>query len=54
MKEESEKKDDYEDIIFLPYPFPSDRKRMGKEERAAQFSPFAALKGNQNKEDEEE
>ena len=35
----------YEDIIHLSYPVPSKRQRMSMIDRAAQFSPFAALVG---------
>jgi len=35
----------YEDIIHLPHPEPKKRKRMSMLDRAAQFSPFAALTG---------
>ncbi len=35
----------FEDIIDLPYPRPTARPRMSMKERAAQFSPFAALTG---------
>ena len=35
----------YDDIIALPYPQKSARKRMSMHDRAAQFSPFAALTG---------
>ena len=35
----------YEDIIHIPYPFPSRHKKMPNRKRAAQFSPFAALTG---------
>lgn len=35
----------YEDILRHPYPIPRARKRMSARERAAQFSPFAALTG---------
>lgn len=35
----------YADIIDLPHPEPKHHKRMPQSERAAQFSPFAALKG---------
>ena len=35
----------YEDIIHLPYPVTSNRKKMSMIDRAAQFSPFAALVG---------
>lgn len=40
------KEDRYADIRDLPYPYPTTRPRMSREERAAQFSPFAALKGH--------
>ena len=35
----------YEDIIHLPHPVSKTRKRMSRYDRAAQFSPFAALVG---------
>lgn len=35
----------YDDIINLPHPEPPTRPRMAMENRAAQFSPFAALTG---------
>ena len=35
----------YDDIIHLPHPEPTTRPRMLMENRAAQFSPFAALTG---------
>lgn len=35
----------YDDIINLPHPEPTIRPRMAMENRAAQFSPFAALTG---------
>ena len=35
----------YDDIIDLPYPFPSRYPRMSMTDRGAQFSPFAALTG---------
>ncbi len=35
----------YDDIINLPHPEPTTRPRMAMENRAAQFSPFAALTG---------
>ena len=37
--------DDYSDIINLPHPESKKHIRMTKSARAAQFSPFAALKG---------
>lgn len=36
----------YEDIIDLPHPNPKKHQRMSLENRAAQFSPFAALTGH--------
>ena len=35
----------YDDIIDLPHPEPTCRPRMSQLDRAAQFSPFAALTG---------
>lgn len=35
----------YDDIIHLPHPVSSRRPRMSRLDRAAQFSPFAALRG---------
>ena len=35
----------YDDIIHLPHPVSSGRSRMSRHDRAAQFSPFAALTG---------
>lgn len=35
----------YDDILNLHYPVPTSRKRMSMVDRAAQFSPFAALTG---------
>ena len=35
----------YDDIIHLPHPFSRKHPQMSMEERAAQFSPFAALTG---------
>ena len=35
----------YADILNTPYPFPTGRPRMSEADRAAQFSPFAALVG---------
>ncbi len=37
--------DNYEDIINLPYPYPSSHRKMPQSNRAAQFAPFAALNG---------
>ncbi len=37
--------DNYKDIVNLPYPASSTRPRMSVYNRAAQFSPFAALTG---------
>lgn len=36
----------YDDIINLPHPEPHNRTRMSMHNRAAQFSPFAALTGH--------
>lgn len=35
----------YDDIIHLPHPVSCKRSRMSNSDRAAQFSPFAALTG---------
>ena len=35
----------YEDMLHLPHPVSRTRKRMSQYDRAAQFSPFAALVG---------
>lgn len=35
----------YDDILNHPYPLPSRRAKMSMTDRAAQFSPFAALTG---------
>ncbi|MBR1391020.1 MAG: hypothetical protein IJ567_06205 [Lachnospiraceae bacterium] len=37
---------DYEDIIYLPHHQSDTRPHMTMSERAAQFSPFAALTGH--------
>lgn len=42
----------YDDIINLPHPEPMRHKRMSRENRAAQFAPFAALTGYENAVDE--
>ena len=44
----------YEDIINLPHPNPKRHPRMSLLERAAQFSPFAALTGFEDVIDEAE
>lgn len=36
----------YDDIIDLPHPEPRHHARMAMKDRAAQFSPFAALSGH--------
>ncbi len=38
--------DDYSDIIDLPHPVSKKHRQMSMAERAAQFSPFAALTGH--------
>ena len=35
----------YDDMLFLPHPDPKTHPRMSPQDRAAQFSPFAALTG---------
>ena len=42
----------YDDIINLPHHVSKNRKRMSNYDRAAQFSPFAALKGYDDEIDE--
>lgn len=37
----------YDDIINLPHPISTKHPRMSLEDRAAQFSPFAALTGHE-------
>ena len=39
---------DYSDIINLPHHVSEKRPRMSRRDRAAQFSPFAALTGFDN------
>ena len=46
------KKDSYADIINLPRPISSKHPPMSRENRAAQFSPFAALVGFEDAVDE--
>ena len=43
----SQKKDSYEDIINLPHHQSPVHPRMSRGDRAAQFSPFAALTGHE-------
>ena len=38
----------YEDIIHLPHPTSANHPQMPIEDRAAQFSPFAALTGHED------
>lgn len=42
---DSNKKNGYEDILYLPHPTSQKHPRMSMADRAAQFSPFAALTG---------
>lgn len=37
--------DNYDDILHLPHPTSKTHPRMSQQDRAAQFSPFAALTG---------
>lgn len=37
--------DNYDDILSLPHPTSKTHPRMSRQDRAAQFSPFAALTG---------
>lgn len=39
-------KNPYDDILYLPHPTSKNHPRMSIQERAAQFSPFAALTGH--------
>ena len=50
--EDSIKTKDYSDIIDLPHHVSKTRKRMFRDARAAQFSPFAALTGYDEEIDE--
>ena len=43
----SQKKDSYDDIINLPHHQSTIHPRMSRGDRAAQFSPFAALTGHE-------
>ena len=43
----------YQSILYTSYPIPLLRKRMSKESRAAQFAPFAALKGYEERLEED-
>lgn len=38
----------YDDIIHLPHPEPARHPRMSRQNRAAQFAPFAALTGHED------
>ena len=44
-KKEKIGENSYQSLLYTSYPIPLLRKRMSKESRAAQFAPFAALKG---------
>ena len=44
-KKEKIGENSYQSILYTSYPIPLLRKRMSKGSRAAQFAPFAALKG---------
>lgn len=49
MQDGTRRSDDthrYDDIINLPHPEPKNHPRMAPADRAAQFSPFAALTGH--------
>ena len=46
MKQKYERTQDYDDIINLPHPVSTVHPQMSMLERAAQFSPFAALSGH--------
>lgn len=40
------RKNSYEDMLYLPHPNSKTHPRMSRENRAAQFAPFAALTGH--------
>ena len=42
----------YDDIIHLEHPTSSKHPRMSRQDRAAQFAPFAALRGHEEVIDE--
>ena len=48
-KELEKRKARYEEIIDLPHPEPKTHPRMERAARAAQFAPFAALTGFEQK-----
>lgn len=39
-------KNSYEDMLYMPHPTSKTHPRMSRENRAAQFAPFAALTGH--------
>ena len=45
MMRMEDRKDNYEDIIAREHPISATHPRMSLQDRAAQFSPFAALTG---------
>ena len=52
-KKEKIGENSYQSILYTTYPIPLLRKRMSKESRAAQFAPFAALRGYEEMLEEE-
>lgn len=46
MQRETDRPDRYDDIIHLPHHVSATQPRMAVSDRAAQFSPFAALTGH--------